>query len=311
MRFLTALVVGAFVVVASSAAGASPAKQPLAWAPPVLTNAVTIDVTNANRRLFLDNSRDYRLNITETLHKELWIEGGRNVVVVGGQITVDELGAESSYQDNTAVKVRFGDPAGTVHLEGLLIDGPYVSDGIGIATGRNVQIENVRVERVYEGIKGNHADCVQIQQGVGQLRMDRFTCSTERQGIYLGDLDGPIRGADLRHVNMYATGGKHLFFQVRPLYPVALTDIWLSASACCTPWAPFGFWVYPQKDGRTYSGQVDRRRRAVVSRDKTFLWFVGSRITGVMRKGVPSTGDFVPQGSTGMTYVARGYRTIG
>jgi hypothetical protein len=310
MRFLTALVVGTFVV-ASSAAGSPAAKPALAWAPPALSNAVTINVTNANRRLFLDNARDYRLNITEHLYRELWIEGGRNIVVVGGHITIDQLGAESSYQDNTAVKVRYGDPSGTVHLEGLLIDGPYVNDGIGIATGRNVQIENVRVERVYDDIKGGHADCVQIQQGVGQLRMDRFTCSTGRQGVYLGDLDGPIKGADLRNVNMYATGGKHLFFQVRPLYPVALSNVWLSTDPCCRPWAPFGFWVYPQKDGRTYAGQVDRRRRAIVSRDRTYLWFVGSRISGLVRKGTPPGGDFVPSGSTGMTYVSSGYRFIG
>ena len=120
--------------------------------------------TNANRRLFLDNSRDYRLNIVEHLNRELWIEGGRNVVVIGGHITINELGTSSAYQDNTAIKVRYGDPAGTVHLEGLLIDGPYVNDGIVIATGRNVQIENVRVERAYDNIKGGHADCIRSRR---------------------------------------------------------------------------------------------------------------------------------------------------
>lgn len=309
MRFLTALVLGAFVV-ASSAAGARTAKPPLTWAPPTLSNAVTINVTNANRRLFLDNARDYRLNITEHLYRELWIEGGRNVVVVGGHITIDQLGAESSYQDNTAVKVRFGDPSGTVHLEGLLIDGPYVNDGMGIATERNVQIENVRIERAYDDIKGGHADCVQIQQGVGNLRMDRFTCSTQRQGIFLGDHTGPIRSADLRHVNMYAAGGKHLFFQTTGTYPVALSDCWLAIAAGYQPWAKFGFWVYPQKDGRTYWGQVDRRRRAVVSPDKSFLWFVGSRISGVMRKGISPSGDFVPSWAAGTGYLSPGYSTV-
>ena len=147
-------------VTVSNSSGGSTGPS-LAWVPPALSNAVTINVTNANRRLFLDNSRDYRLNITETLHKELWIEGGRNVVVIGGHITIDQLGSDNSYQDNTAVKVRFGDPAGTVHLEGLLIDGPYVADGIGVATGRNVQIENVRVEHVSE-----------IERGPPRLRPD-------------------------------------------------------------------------------------------------------------------------------------------
>ena len=204
MRLPTAIAVGAVVVTAAASGSAgvgSPA--PLTWAPPALSNPVVITVTNANRRLYLDNSRDYRLNIVEHLNRELWIEGGRNVVVIGGHITIDQLGSSSSYQDNTAVKVRYGDPAGTVHLEGLLIDGAYVNDGIVTATGRNVQIQNVRVERAYDMIKNGHADCFQIQLGVGHLRVDRFTCSTQRQGFFLGDHDGPIGSADLRRVDLY------------------------------------------------------------------------------------------------------------
>ena len=280
----------------------------LSWAPPALSNAVTINVTNANRRLFLDNSRDYRLNITETLHKELWIEGGRNVVVVGGHITVDALGSDNSYQDNTAVKVRFGDPSGTVHLEGLLIDGPYVADGIGVATGRNVQIENVRVERVYE-IKGAHPDCIQIQQGVGALRVDGFTCKTALQGIFLGDHDGPIRSADLRHVNMYGTQGKYMFFQTNPTYPVALSDFWLAIGSGYTQWASFGYWVYPQENGQTWDGKSDLTRRSQVSSDGTYLTFVGSSntITGRINKGVPSGGDFVSASAVGAGYSSPGY----
>ena len=165
--------------------------------------------------------------------------------------------------------MRFGDPSGTVHIEGLLIDGPYVADGIGIATGRNVQLQNVRVERAYNNIKGAHADCVQIQQGVGHLRMDRFTCSTDRQGIFLGDHDGAIRSADLRRVNMYGSPGKHLFWQTTPSFDLAVSDVWLGISRDFTAWAPFGFWVYPQRDGKTYGGVVDRRRaRRRLSRRK-------------------------------------------
>ena len=308
MRLPAAIAVGVVAVVAAASGSVGEgAPVRLTWAPPALSSPLTISVTNSNRRLFLDDSRDYRLNIVEHLQRELWIEGGRNLVVVGGHITVDQLGSASSYQDNTGIKIRYGNPSGTVHLEGLLIDGPHLNDGIGIATGRNVQIENVRVERVYDNIKGGHADCVQIQQGVGQLRMDRFTCSTGRQGVYLGDLDGPIRGADLRHVNMYATGGKHLFFQVRPLYPVALNDVWLAIAPGFTAWASFGYWVYPQRDGRTYAGPIDRQRRAVVSRDGKRLWFVGSRISGMVRKAVPGAPDFVPVGVAGTAYASPGY----
>jgi hypothetical protein len=306
---LVALGVGLMFVLSSGATarGNGPSPLLLRWAPPTLSNPVTISVSNANRRLFLDDTRDYRLNIVEPLKRELWIEGGRNVVVIGGHITIDQLGTQSSYQDNTAVKVRYGNPSGTVHLEGLLIDGPYVNDGIGIATARNVQIENVRVERAYDMIKNGHADCVQIQQGVGALRMDRFTCSTGRQGVYLGDLDGPIGSADLRHVNMYAAGGNHLFFQVRPLYPVAISEMWLAIAPGFSPYASFGYWVFPQLDGRTLRGDYDRSRRAIVGRHGQRLWFVGSNIRGVVRKGRPRAGDMVPAAVAGSGYSSPGY----
>ena len=180
------------VTVSNTSPPPPPSGPKLAWAPPALSNPVVITVTNANRRLYLDNSRDYRLNIVEHLNRELWIEGGRNIVVIGGHITIDQLGGSSSYQDNTAIKVRYGDPAGTVHLEGILIDGAYVNDGIVTATSRNLQIQNVRVERAYDMIKNGHADCMQSQLGVGHLRVDRFTCSTRGRASSSGDHDGPI-----------------------------------------------------------------------------------------------------------------------
>ena len=173
-----------------------------------------MNVSNSNRRLYLDNSRDYRLNIVEPLKRELWIEGGRNVVVVGGHITIDQLGGESSYQDNTAVKVRFGDPSGTVHLEGLLIDGPYVNDAIAIATGRNVQIQNVRIERVYDNIKGGHAGL--RPDPAGRRASCASTGSPARPSARASSsatTTGAIQSADLRRVNMYAAGGQHLLWQ--------------------------------------------------------------------------------------------------
>jgi hypothetical protein len=299
----------AAAVVAAGVSGSTGEGAParLTWAPPALSNPVTITVTNANRRLFLDNARDYRLNVVEHLQRELWIDGGRNVVVIGGHITIDQVGSATAYQDNTAVKVRFGDPAGTVHLEGLLIDGPYVADGFAIATGRNVQIQNVRVERAYDNLKGAHADCVQVQQGVGHLRMDRFTCSTQRQGIFLGDADDAVRSADIRRINLLGAPGTHLLWQTKPSFEVDLSEVWLGIAPDFRAWAPFGYWVYPQKDGRTYMGAIDSRRRAVVSRDGKRLWFLGSRISGVLRKAPAGAREFVPAGSAGMAYASPGY----
>ena len=309
MRFPTVIAVVAVVVTAaaSGSAGVGP-PAPLTWAPPALSNPVVITVTNANRRLYLDNSRDYRLNIVEHLNRELWIEGGRNIVVIGGHITIDQLGSSSSYQDNTAVKVRYGDPAGTVHLEGLLIDGAYVNDGIVTATGRNLQIQNVRVERAYDRIKNGHADCFQSQLGVGHLRVDRFTCSTTRQGFFLGNHDGPIASANLRHTNMYSAYGYHLLWQSYATLPITISDVWMAVAPGSSTQYSFGFWVYPQVDGKdAYTGTNSTTRKAVLSSDGQSLWFIGSNITGTVRKGVPSGGDFVPRSAVGTGYTSPGY----
>jgi hypothetical protein len=295
------------VTVSNSSGGGGPTGTgpKLAWAPPTLSNFITLNVTNANRRLFLDNTRDYRLNIAEHLTRELWIEGGRNVVVVGGHITIDQLGSGDSYQDNTAVKIRYGAAGGTVHIEGLLIDGAYVADGIAVATPRNIQIENVRVERTY-AIKGAHPDCFQTQAGAGAIRFDRFTCSTELQGIFLRDDTYAIGSSDFRHVNITGTPGRVLFWQTTPRASISLSEVWLHTDS---PWGPFPWWVYPSTDGKTWDGRTDMTRVAVVSPDGSYLWFTGSTntISGRINKGRPPNGDFVPRSLAGMSYASPGY----
>jgi hypothetical protein len=302
-----ALVASVFVAGRAGAATPTPVRPPLAWAPPVLTDPIVLQVTNANRRLWLDDTRDYRLRIVEPLQQELWVDGGRNVVVVGGRVSIDAEGSNpSSYQENTALKIRNGDPTGIVHVEGLLIDGAYVSDGIALSTQRTVQLENVRVERVRDGIKGGHADCIQPQAGVGTLRVDRFTCTTERQGIFLNDAPGRIGPVDLRNVDLHGAPGKHLFFQAQASAgPVRLASVWLDTP---TPWAPFGYWVYPTVAG----AEGDAARRAVRGKQKKTNWpllrFVGTNITGAALKGTPRSGEFVPAAVVGTAYRSPGYR---
>ena len=119
MRFLTAIAVGVAVVTsaASGSTGAG-APTPLTWAPPALTDPIAIDVTNANRRLFLDDARDYQLNVVEPLKRELWIEGGRNVVVIGGHITIDEPARSPPTRTTSPSKCASANPSGTVASRG-------------------------------------------------------------------------------------------------------------------------------------------------------------------------------------------------
>ena len=64
----------------------------LPWAPPALSNPTTINVTNQNSRLFLSAGQDYVIQMPSTpltASGGLWLIGGRNVVVIGGEIFDD------------------------------------------------------------------------------------------------------------------------------------------------------------------------------------------------------------------------------
>jgi hypothetical protein len=260
-------------------------------------------VTNANKQLYLDATRDYRLNITEKLtgRPGLWIEGGHNVVVIGGHVEMNSAGT-SSYWDRTAVKVRYS--TGTVHLEGLLLDGAYLADGIAVAApAATLQVENVRVE--YAHATGDeHADCLQTQGGMGGLHMDRFSCSTTYQGLFLSDLPGAIGPCDIRNTNIVGKPGKYLFWQTSALTRIAVSNVWLYTGS---PWADFGYWTYPNREGVTYTGTVDPNRKAVVASDGTYSTFMNSNISGRINKGMPSGGDFVPASKVGASYATPGY----
>jgi hypothetical protein len=276
----------------------------LTWAPPALTSPVTIEVTNANKQLNLDKSRDYVLKIKEKLvgRPGLWIEGGRNVVVVGGHIEMNSEGT-SSYWDRTAVKVRYS--TGVVHLEGLLINGAYLADGIVTAApAATLQIQNVRVENAH-ATGSEHPDCLQTQAGLGALRIDRFSCSTQLQGIFLqaASSDLKVGPADIRNTNIEGAGGKYLFWQeTKDVGPISLSNVWIKGND--PKWADFGMWVWPNKNAE---GQSDPTRRAIVSSDGSYLTFQNSNISGRIYKGAPSGGDFVPRSLVGLGYVSPGY----
>ena len=289
-------------VTVSNSSG-SPTGPKLSWAPPALSSPVTINVTNANKQLYLDKTKDYVLNITEKLvgRPGLWIEGGRNVRVVGGHIEMNTAG-DSAYWDRTGVKVRYS--TGVVHLEGLLIDGAYLADGIVTAApDATLQIQNVRVERVH-ATGAEHADCLQTQGGLGALRIDRFSCTTQLQGIFMKIESGLRVGpTDIRNVNIAGAGGKYLFWQeTTSVGPIALSNVWIKGND--PSWADFGMWVWPNKNAEA---QSDSTRRAVVSSDGSYLTFQNSNISGRINKGVPPNGDFTPRSVVGLSYTSPGY----
>jgi hypothetical protein len=290
----------------SVASASSSGSTKLTWAPPALNNPITITEPDSGGNIYMDSTKDYIVKVGHlNACGGLWLEGGHNVVVIGGEITIPGL-CGSAY-DRTAVKVRSN--TGTVHLEGLEIDGPYTHDGIVTAAPQaTLQIENVRIESV-QTYDANHSDCIQTQAGLGALRVDHFTCRTQLQGFFLKDETSTVCHlglCDLRNSNISGLPGmgKYLFWQETTDIPVSLSNVWLQGND--PTWTDFGMWVWPNKNAE---GQSDPNRRAVVSSDGSYLWFTNSNISGTINKGTPPGGDFVPTGVAGTGYVSPGYAT--
>ena len=115
----------------------SGADAPLIWAPPILTNPTTIDVKSGDPDVLnLSTSKDYILQMPATPDVgTIEINGGHNVVIMGGQITVPSTANQTDNgADDTDTAIYIKGSTGTVHIEGMLINGQTntMFDGIDI-----------------------------------------------------------------------------------------------------------------------------------------------------------------------------------
>jgi hypothetical protein len=152
------------------------------WQPPSLTAPVTINVTNANSKLYLNAGQDYVVNMPSTpltVSGGLWLIGGRNVVVVGGEIRNDSEDISSTAQVDAHYGVYLKNQTGTVHLEGLWIHG--VGIGQAIVTDEpqaTVQVENCRLESLHPVTQWIHTDGIQSWRGPYELNLYNDTVQT-------------------------------------------------------------------------------------------------------------------------------------
>ncbi|HZI15921.1 MAG TPA: hypothetical protein VE153_36480, partial [Myxococcus sp.] len=193
----------------------------LSWRPPALTNPITVNASNANRSLNLDPTKDYIIKIVEVISSgDLSITGGRNVVLIGGHITVPWRGVWP-VEGNARRGLYLKHLTGTMHDEGLLIDGEDLAEGIDVDTrtvGATLQIQNVRVGLVHgrpeesacytcSGV--HHPDIIQNWGGPTYYRIDRLTGSTDYQGFMIQPIQfrEPTLLADFRNMNLVGEGG--------------------------------------------------------------------------------------------------------
>jgi hypothetical protein len=180
------LIVGANAPIPSSTPAASAAASALTWSAPTLTNPTNLTINSSKSIWTLQDTKDYRLTLTSpfTAAGGLTIVGGRNVVLIGGEIQVPDSASTDALQRRG---MYLKNQTGTIHIEGLRITGPNLSEGINLdqRKGATVQLQNIFVDTVRGSREGHHADIIQTWAGPKTLRVDRLVGSTEYQGFFL------------------------------------------------------------------------------------------------------------------------------
>ena len=280
-----------------------PSTSKLTWAPPRLTLPTTIAVGPSGGQFDLQSGRDYVVKVGE-VSGPVRLVGGRNIVLIGGHITIPWAGADASISSRLGLYLK--GQTGTVHVEGLLIDnaGGDLTEGIQInAPDAIVQIENCRIKGIHArdevNFTDNHPDLIQPWGGVKALRVDRFTGSSDYQGILLKEDAGPIGSADLRRLNIIGQPTARYLFIQYSFIPVNLDNVWLSPAK--DRFHGIGKTVWPDDSG-------GYPRQAQVEADGTVWWPTPVGIDGFISTGVPPNGDFVPDGLAGPGYQSPGYR---
>ena len=151
----------------------------LTWAPPALSNPITITAPSGGGIMTLDNTKDYVIKLG-SVSRALEITGGHNRVIIGGQITAVP---DTTERDGWALELDGGDPSGITHVEG--VDFPQSGDAITIRTKQTVQLENIRVDDNHayqDNFSYAHPDVIQTWDS-NVIRIDHFTGYTDYQGF--------------------------------------------------------------------------------------------------------------------------------
>jgi hypothetical protein len=243
------------------------------------------------------------------VNRRLDLQGGRNWVIVGGEINIDR--PWDTLVDRNAIHVK--DATGVVHIEGVFMHGAYINEGIkACAPDAVLQIENDRIVDLHGTQAGYHADVIQPYCGFEELRVDGLTGYSQFQGVMFKADRGSWRTTTLRRVNLVGiapqdgypvnvvTGCCNDDGNSYVTGPISLSDVYISPdvshhdgtlSGNICPAAAFAF----KTDSAT--GRVYAEHRTDVS----------PQITGRIWKGRPAAGDYVPQGVAGLGYVAPAY----
>lgn len=276
----------------------------LTWARPALANPITIKLGTGPTSHSLNPSKDYVIRFPRTKKVGYTlIEGGRNIVIIGGHITIPSTAG----QVRGALYIKGA--TGTVHIEGLLIDGSggRAADGIDIAAPRAVvQLQNIRVVGLHGTYDGHHADIVQPFGGVGELRIDR---RSDYQGLFLKqEPNGPIGAIDLRRIDLsYPAANPH--GNTGSLLWLTHPDL----TGCAAPPTRLAAVYVTPRGGQALGDQAiwpnthNPPTCRAVQQGERLRFPATPAITGEVRLGPPPGGSFVPPGVAGLGYTTPGY----
>jgi hypothetical protein len=302
----------------------------LTWAPPRCGDSthrcrdLYLANTGSHQEPFLRDSVDYRIHLPAhgPLAGGLTIDGGRNVIIIGGEIDLPTPCSDAS-SDCHGIYIRRGSASGEVYIEGVYIRNPdprYRSDRIDTGDGIDVDdypgvtdivLQNVRID----GIKGcdpanpeAHADVFQpYDAGRARFYVDHLTGVTDCQGMQLDP--------DLAYSDHGLTPAAATFKNVN-------IDVYTDRS---DPKNQYAWWFtygvdsclsfpitlindYAKEPRKTLShGAVwpDPANRGQCSARYTHgvvRWDRLRTLRGVIRNGAPRGGDFVPAGLPGLNY---------
>jgi len=280
----------ALLATLTACASGSASAVTLRWPRPTLVNPITIQLGTGYTHSLLSTTRDYVVKLPPTKkYGGTFLEGGHNVLIVGGSVTIPSSVTTTTTAERTGIYVKGA--TGVVHIEGVLIDGasgPQM-DGIDVAAPQaTVQLEYDRVINIRGMQSAWHGDDVQPWGGVKALRIDHFTGSSNFQGLTLNPTDGPIGSVQISNTNLVAT--------TTPTLDGGGSMLWLNddPSVCTTfPTTLSNVWVDP-RPGWSLAGALWPHQLAIAG--------ACPGVTGVPYDGIPSTGSFVPAGSVGLGY---------
>jgi hypothetical protein len=290
----------------------------LLWAPPSMTSPKTITLESGldPDHLQLNPKRDYVLKVPSGgLHGTIEIDGGHNVTLIGGSVTVPSSATQTDNGANntdTAIYVRHS--TGIVHIEGVLIkaDHDVEYDGIDVnAPEATVEIENIRMQALYGSKTTEHADAIQTWGGAKVLDIDNLTADGDYQGLTISPDLGSVGTANIHDVDLTADPR-----------PAALANhtvgggimLWLTrATSCDGPRTSLDNVYVIDDSGRVAStntvwpsSSADLSCHGIQKGGDVF--WPRLPVRGFVRLGSPPHGSFVPNGVAGEGYTSPGYR---